>query len=257
MKALGKLLFKYIFGGEGLFFIFIFPVLLLGIMGEIFISSSQPGMVHDTARTFINGISVSSIISFGIMMISTIVTDFKTSVIMKRIGATKVSNLTFVGIILCIFLFTSFFSFFYVRLIGTLLYGWRDGINWNVGFYSGMWNGIPWVMLAAAISVLLGLLISSLCKNIKQVQMIGNLIYFPISILSGGFAPITSIKNSSFLNGLSYINPFKYSLDPYYDKIGTQGLDISTGEIFIYLAASLAIISLLIILIKKNLKWTT
>jgi ABC-type multidrug transport system permease subunit len=53
------------------------------------------------------------------------------------------------------------------------------------------------------LAISIGMVIASLAATVRQVTTISNIIYFPISIMSGGLIPIQIVYGSSFLKGLS------------------------------------------------------
>ena len=263
MKALARLLFRYVFGSEAIVFILIFPAIIFGIMGEALLfnpnNSIQPQQEHfNQVRSFISGVAVSTVISSGLFLIPTTIVDFKNSVLMKRIGATNVKPYGFVVVVLCLFILNSTFSFFYTRTIATLIYGWRKDMNWTVAWPPRLGVGFLWATLTMVTSIAVGLSIATVAKTVRRAVTFSNLIYFPVSILSGGLIPIQLVYGSKFLRALSWLNPFKYSLDPYFNsqQAFAHGYQLPHVQMVVFPFVVIAFVGLTALFVSRRLRWT-
>ena len=103
MKAVFKLLNSYyIKGFFGPFFVIVFPILLLFIMGNAMetTAASIPfkGGAPDPKKYMqgvIAGIMITSLISNGLIGFPIMIIEFKKSTLMKRIGAANISKKSF------------------------------------------------------------------------------------------------------------------------------------------------------------------
>ena len=259
LKGLFKLLLRYVFASESIFFIMIMPVILFGIMGEAMIFGTTHILAQQKhlANSFIVGISGSTVISSALFLIPITIVDFKNSVIMKRIGVTNVRPWQFLMLIIGLFVIQSTFSFFYSRFVATMLFGSRLG--WSVAFPKNVAIGYLYTIMTMVLAISIGMMIASISPTVRRVTMISNILYFPVSMLSGGLIPISILYNSSFLRGLTWINPFKYTIDLYLNQQGAfpPGYGLQTWEIYTYPFIALAIIIFCGFVISKKLKWTS
>ena len=176
------------------------PLILFGIMGEAMIfgtttnianASQQLSAQKSLANSFIAGISGTTIISSALFLIPITIVDFKNSVLMKRIGATNIKPYQFLLMVVVLFIVQSSFSFFYSRIVATIFFGNRLG--WHIAFLHNIAIGYLYAIQIMLVAISLGMLISSISQTVRQVTSISNIIYFPISVLSGGLIPASVI----------------------------------------------------------------
>lgn len=91
----------YMTGFFGPFFVVIFPIIMLFILGhankaQALISGDPVGFM----RQMVSGIMITTLISTGIMGLPLTIVDFKTSTLIKRIGAADIKKSTFLIVIL-------------------------------------------------------------------------------------------------------------------------------------------------------------
>jgi ABC-2 type transport system ATP-binding protein len=79
------------------------------------------------ANSLIAGIGGTTIISSAFTIIPITIVDFKNSVLMKRMGATNIQPFHFILIIIGLFIVQSTFTFFYTRLVATIIFGHQLG----------------------------------------------------------------------------------------------------------------------------------
>lgn len=59
------------------------------------------------------------------------------------------------------------------------------------------------------------MMFASIFRSTTSFIAISNVFYLPVAFLSGGFIPIELINGNDILKYVTYINPFKYCLDPF------------------------------------------
>ena len=134
MKALFKLLLKYVFASEALFMLILMPLMFYLIMGQAmvfglsnFTGIHDPDKLHalqrQIANSLIAGIGGTTIVSAAFSILPVTIVDFKNSVLMKRMGATNIKPITFILAIVLLFFIQSSFSFFYTRIAATIVFG--------------------------------------------------------------------------------------------------------------------------------------
>jgi len=105
--SLLELIGKYFLRGFFVpFYIFIYPILTLFLQGFAF---ETQGLA--LLQQLVVGISVMQIISIGIFFVPQTIIEFKSSVLMKRIGATSIKPRLFVGVIIIMGVIFSVFAF--------------------------------------------------------------------------------------------------------------------------------------------------
>ena len=266
MKGIFKLLLQYVFASESVFFIILMPLILFGIMGEamIFGTSTNIPIAHRLAaqqriaNSFIAGISGTTIISSALFLIPITIVDFKNSVLMKRIGATNIKPYQFLLMVVVLFIIQSSFSFFYSRIVATLIFG--HSLGWNIAFLHNIPLAYLYAMAIMLVAISLGMVIASISETVRQVTSISNIVFFPISVLSGGLIPASIIYSSTFLKSISWINPFKYAIEPYLQQqqafVGSN-YSLAEWQHLAYPFIIIAIISICVFIISKKLKWAS
>ena len=269
MKALFKLLLKYVFASEALFILILMPLLFYLIMGEAMIfglaniTRGGNNVEHKIANSLIAGIGGTTIVSTAFTILPVTIVDFKNSVLMKRMGATNIQPFHFILSIILLFFIQSTFSFFYTRAAATLIFGarlgWTVAFQYNIGL--GFLHSIPIMILAVA----LGLFITSISSTVRRAMTLSRMLYMPMSILSGGLVPISVIYSSTFLKSLSWLNPLKYAIEPYlaqqnaFDKGGTTGVIYTLSQwqniSYPFIVGAISILAIYFAI--RKIKWTS
>ena len=201
----------------GPFFAFGFPVIFLSILGFLLGYEQLLGSI----------ISIPAV-TVGITVLPTALYEFKTSSLLKRIGATPIKPWTFILAISLYYVVIMFLSTLTTICFGLLLFCnyWNEGkqivqfgtlYTINAPSLKNMvthvnWGGLLWaVIMNILVSGSIGIFISTVCKSAISIQGIG----VPVLIISGFLAaqylPISMVKEINGLYWLSYISPFKYS----------------------------------------------
>lgn len=245
-----KLIIKYyIKGGAVPFFVFVFPILLLFLEGFAF-----KGMENGRSllHSLVGSMAIMQVIATGVFIIPQTILEFKNSVLMKRIGATNIKPLFFVlsinvmGIV-----------FMTIGLLWTLLWAgimFGNEFGWaNVATPKQIGSLLPFLVLILFSSIGLGMMLSSIFKSTTAYVAVSNVIYMPVAFLSGGFLPIELIQGSEVLKYVSYINLFKYSVDPY--MASWNGSFKFSLEFGIYIGVAIGLICVYGTIAGKKLRW--
>ncbi len=266
MKATFKLLNSYYLKGFfGPFFVVIFPMLLLFILGNSMdsVAKSSPidGVINPNAfmRNVVGGIMITALISNGLFGLPIMIIEFKKSTLIKRIGAAHISKTQFFTAVILYQLLWSLFSVIWVLLWGGIIIGTKADYDWSVAFSLNLLESTPFILLALMVSMGIGLLIVSLVNTQQAVMGITNVIYLPISFLSGSFTPKSTIDASPLLNGVSYLLPTKYAVDPFFATFqkGYAGLRDMGWEGYGFPLIAIALIAFFIVVTIKKFKWST
>lgn len=159
MLAMFQLLFGYFKKSfHSIFFGFIFPIIMLTILVAVL----TPGNPN-AAQTVLPGLVMSASPVLGIVTLSMTYSDFKQSIIIKRIGATPLKPWQFIGS-------------FWTLGIGAALY--HNQINWEL---------INWgyILLAILLSSIMcsavGIMVGILASDFKIANAFALLLYLPTS----------------------------------------------------------------------------
>lgn len=259
MKSVLKLIHSYYLRGFfGPFFVIVFPILLIFIMTNAFesiaIKTSDP---NEFMRNLISGILVTTIISNGLFGLPIMVIEFKKSTMMKRIGSTDISKRTFFITILIYQSFWAMFSIIWILIWTSIIVSTKSHFDISVAFSKYTLESIPFMILSFLISMSIGLIIISFFNTQQGVMGITNVIYLPISFLSGSFIPKSQIDSSPILNGISYILPTKYSVDPFSVTFtsGFKGLENLGWESYTFPIIAIIFICLMVFVSVKKFRW--
>lgn len=201
MLAMFKLLFGYLKKSfHSIFFGFVFPIIMLTILVAV-LGANTP----NAANTVLPGLVMSASPVLGIVTLAMTYSDFKQSIIIKRIGATPLRPWEFISSILFFHVILIFVGSFWTLGIGAVLY--HSQINWDV---------INWgyVLLSILLSSLMcsavGVMIGILAPDFKVANAFSLLLYLPTSFLSGQYIPYRGISSQPVLVVIAKIIPFSY-----------------------------------------------
>ena len=198
-----------------------------------------------------------TIVSTALSIIPITIVDFQNSVLMKRMGATNIKLWQFILIIVILFLVQSTFSFFYTRFIATLFFGSRLG--WGIAFQNNVMLGFLYCFPVMLIAISLSFFIIAVTSTVRQTMLVSRLMYIPMSILSGGIVPVSVIYSTEFLRNLSWLNPLKYTLEPYLQEQNAfSGVyQLAEWQNISYPFISIIIVVSLLIFAAKRIRWTS
>lgn len=201
MLAMFQLLFGYFKKSfHSIFFGFIFPIIMLTILVAV-LAPSNP----NAAQTVLPGLVMSTSPVLGIVTLAMTYSDFKQSIIIKRIGATPLRPWQFISSILIFHVILIFIGSFWTLAIGAALY--HSQINWaiiNWGFV------ILAILLLSIMCSAIGIIIGILASDFKVANAFSLLLYLPTSFLSGQYIPYIAIKGQPVLVIIAKIIPFSY-----------------------------------------------
>ena len=214
----------FIRGFAGPFFLFFFPLLLLLIIGEANIipgydkAIQLEGAAKDAAlieiahnfRTFVGGLVAWSAITISFLQMPGTVIEFKNSVVLKRIGATRLKIWQFFLVLIGFYSLLAVIATFYLSLIAGILLASRMTELDNAWQYvlpdPNYWlPTIGYFCFFYIIMVLFGLVIGSILKKHTSQQIVSNFLFFPTSFLVGGFIPPYLIQQSDVLKAIQYV----------------------------------------------------
>ncbi|QHX35699.1 ABC transporter ATP-binding protein [Spiroplasma sp. TIUS-1] len=256
---LSKLLFKYYLkGGAVPFFVFIFPIILLFLQGFAFQNIGGEGTIHG----IIGALAAMQIIACGIFIIPQTILDFKNSVLMKRIGATNIKPFVFVLTVNLTGILIMILGFLWTLLMGALMFGWGD-MGWSIAWANLTGPSLLFLLLILISAISLGMMLASIFKSTTTYIAVSNVIYMPVAFLSGSFLPTSMIEGSDVLKYATYINVFKYCLEPF-NKAWSSGDTImgnSTVEfnfdwlMGLYVGLAIVLICVYSFVSSRKMKW--
>ncbi len=217
-KALFKLTNKQFWQSIGEpIYAYIFSILMLAIFGGISGGTFSNEAELEAFKASVIGVISMQILSVGIMTLPSVIMEFKTSVLLKRIGATAVTPILFLFTISFYYFLVLISQVFWMLLWVALLFGFNTiagtGELWvNVIFREINWIGFIFSIFYTLITTLaFASLIISVSKTTVGVNIIGSIVFFSCMFLSGQLLPMIQIVQNKVLNGFSYLTPFRYT----------------------------------------------
>ncbi|TCG10558.1 ABC transporter permease [Mycoplasma todarodis] len=216
MRATFKLLNAYFWKTYyGPILVFIFPTLLLTIMGNVMrIEYVFPGIL--AMVTLFIGIQV---MPLGIM-------ELKGSTLFKYIGSTPVNPKRFVSAVILYYVLLNVLAILLIIILGGAIfykdvfagsgkkiipsgiaYGLYSGIATTKGFFSFIFANLLHIVMTLAI----GLAIATFSKTPQQALTIGLIIVLPSMFLSGMVITVDVIARSAVMQWLSRLVIFRYT----------------------------------------------
>lgn len=246
-----NLMLKYYYKGFFVpFFLVAYPILILFLQGFAFstLQTSSNNYLH----TLVGSICMVQAMSVGIFIIPQTILEFKNSVLMKRIGATNIKPVFFVSSVIFIAFIFILAAFLWTLLWAGILFGSKYG--WaNISLPKDIGSAIPFLIILFVTSISIGMMFASIFKSSTAFIAISNVFYLPIAFLSGGFVPIQLINGSEVLKYVTYINPFKYCLDPFLNA--WNNTFVFKTEYYAFIPISLSLIAGFIAVSGWKLRW--
>ncbi len=191
--------------------------------------------------------------SVGIFIIPQTILEFKNSVLMKQIGTTNIKPVFFVLSVMFVGLIFIIISFLWTLLWAGIFFG--PSFGWKeVAAPNHFGPAVPFVVLVFISTISLGMMLSSIFKSTTSFIAGSNVIFMPIAFLSGAFIPAELINGSDVFEYVTYINPFKYTMDPFLKAWSGQDF-VFTPTYGIYLGVSLGLIGAYIGVAGWKLRW--
>lgn len=249
-----SLMLKYYYKGFFVpFFLLAYPILILFLQGFAF---SDMGPDPKTGilpiHSLVGSISMVQAMSVGIFIIPQTILEFKNSVLMKRIGATNIRPVFFVISVITIGFIFILVAFLWTLLWAGIFFGSR--FTWRVvSLPTDILPTIPFLMILIITSIALGMMFASIFRSTTSFIAISNVFYLPVAFLSGGFIPVEMINNNDILKYITYINPFKYCLDPFLAAWNEEF--VFQSIYYAYIPISLGIIGVCIGFAGWKLRW--
>ncbi|MCP4336799.1 MAG: ABC transporter permease [Mycoplasma sp.] len=205
MSATLKLLNAYFWKtAYGPILAFIFPTLLLGILGNVMrIEYVLPGIIGITTLF----IAVQSM-PLGLM-------EMKNSTLFKYIGSSPIDSRKFTSATILYYIFINFIAIVLLIFTGSIIFynkvfisnGLYSGIFSLFGMFSFICANLLHIFLALAV----GILIATLSKTPQQALTIALIIIIPSMFLSGMVITVDIIAQSKSMQWISRLIPFRYT----------------------------------------------
>ncbi|WP_434414879.1 ABC transporter permease [symbiont of Argiope bruennichi] len=214
---------------QGPFFALVFPLISVWIMGSIVVSyttsSSVPGQDNPLSHVFLSIIpSFIALIIISVCMSSFTnqLIDFKTSVIIKRIGVSPISKIHFFLASYCFAIFLSFIStlwivsvieiFFHSDIYSQAIVAQAHMLQ---NFSSFLIFALGW-LLGIFVATSISFWVTSISNSQGKAIGIIMLFFFPTMFLSGAQLPPSLIDHSPSLKIVSYFIPQRYAIQVLY-----------------------------------------
>ncbi len=166
---------------------FCVPILIFFIIHGV-LSKQTPGLAI--------GVAASGVVSIGVLSLGVSLTEWKNSVIYKKIKVSLFSSFQFFLIFFIFYFFVSFLSFWVTLGVASLID--HRVAEWIIKI-SRWWEFFINLFLLIFISVLIGVLISITTKSMVVAQGLGFGIYIVSSFLTSNFIPLTISMSTNFL----------------------------------------------------------
>ena len=189
---------------SGLLFSFLFPVMLLLILGGIYGNPDSPGQAvgQNTASYFLPGLIAAFIMTNGVIGLTNVGSELKRNGVLRRLSATPLTKLEWVLGNLLSQTILALALAAVMLILGAALYN----ISVLINAYS-----LVVLFLGALLFSGVGMSLAGLVKDPEVASGLGNIIAFPMMLLSGTFWPISSMP--SYLQTVAQALPLTYFAD--------------------------------------------
>ncbi len=213
--------------GFSLVFVIIFGFTMLAVGNELSFKQALPG-----------GMAIMTM-SAGVIIAPLQISEFKKSVLLKRIGATPISAMDFIMTIIGFYFILMIVQILWMLMWTYLIYGWFNTAKYGItgGIDQPLKNIIfnthdikipingsivndpainfgQWFIteiFAILLALSIGLIIVAVSGSSTNILTVSLPIFLISMILSGQLFSIAAISRYSFLVDISYISPVRYS----------------------------------------------
>ncbi len=246
--ALWKVILKYY--GRGVFvpmFLILYPIFSMLLLGHAYKSVNI-----DALKSIIQGITVVQIISIGIFVMPETIIDFKNSVILKRIGATRIKSSVFILSLAILGFLFGLFSYFWSIMWAGIFFGQEYGWD-NLLELGRLFQALPLLIILLVSSSGFGLMLTLFFKSSASFIAASNFAFVIISFLSGGYTPFDTLEADAVLKIIVYFNPFYYITSLYFSAL--RGVFVFDLRTWIFIIISISLLFFYTFMGAKNLRW--
>ncbi|MGY6172461.1 ABC transporter permease [Candidatus Mycoplasma pogonae] len=273
MFAVVKLINSYYWRGFfGPFFTIVFPILILLLMGNVTYSNTLTILknqnlpevaieesIFSLGKQIVVGILISNVIGNGLISFPLTIIEFKKTSLIKRIGSTNVKASHFMVSSLIYQLAWTLFHMLWVPLLAIIILGGKDYLSWKIALNMNLLEVLPLLILLFFLAMSMGLLIISLVKSTVGASSIINLIYLPISFLSGGYGNgEPNFEYAPELKYITYLLPTKYVTEPIYKVFNAgyaEAYELMGWQLYGFPLIAIGIICFFLFIATKKFKW--
>ena len=188
---------------SGLFFSFLFPVILLFVFGSIY-GGPDAGQIFGQNATgyYLPSLTAAFIMTNGVIGLTSVGSELRRTGVVKRLSVTPLSKLQWLlgnilsQAVLALVLATV------MLILGITVYHAAVSIN----VYS-----VAMLVLGALLFSGVGMSLAGIVKDPEAASGLGNAIAFPMMLLSGTFWPVSVMP--WYLQGASWLLPLTYFVD--------------------------------------------
>ncbi len=167
---------SYIAAKSGLFASIIFPLMMVFIFGSI--------MPSDYLSTILPGLIGFSILTDSLFGVTATASKYREMHIFRQLSLTPLRRSEWLISVFIWHLLIAAFSFTVIVVVGHFAYS--VNITYNALI-------LAYVIFGTLLFVSMGLLIGTIAKNVESASLWGNVVGFPMMLLSGTFFPVTML----------------------------------------------------------------
>lgn len=229
MWSLYKLELRTVIKSPSMMMPLLFPVILSFFYSTLLVTSNNPSGGIDAQLGFIILLSMGAL-SSGIMGFGFRFMNMKNSVLLRRIGASKITKSEVLGAIVLASITVLFIQFTWDSIIWTFLSAIHFG-NFNGNTIDFSWAALNFKYLIPGISLLIlasysmGIFIVSIGKNTEQYQAIA-ILYFSSSMFLSGLMIPTLAEHDVWTHYIGWFLSVSWAMD--FMRHGIEG----SGDVY-------------------------
>lgn len=179
---------------QGIFYAFMLPTFLLLIFH--FIKIVPPGGYGDGPIVVVSSFVLLPALTIGVTSVPNVITEWKESILMKRIDSLPIRKSEFIFSLILFFTFTSILAMLWLVFLISMLcignsqqlkYGDLQKIDWGLLVLTGI--------LICIVTCSLGVLIGGIMETNELAQAVTLVIFFPSVLLAGIMVPMQVLLN--------------------------------------------------------------
>ncbi len=218
---------------SGLSFSFLFPVVLLLILGSIYGNPGNPGQAvgQSTASYFLPGLTAAFIMANGVIGLTKVGSELKVDGVIRRLSTTPLTKLEWLlGNVLSQTVL-AFVLAAVMLILGAAFYN----VSVLINAYS-----LIMLFLGALLFSGVGMLLAGLIEDPDAASGLGNIIVFPMMLLSGTFWTISSMP--SYLQTVARALPLTYFADGLRNSMVSADFSVAFTDLVVVAVFALVLV---------------
>ena len=205
---------------SGLFFSFLFPLLLLFLLGSVSGSPEVGGVVDQAPEYYLASVTAAFIMANGVIGLTNVGSELRRNGVLKRLSTTPLTRLEWIlGNVMS------------QTVLALVLAAVMLGVGAVVYHVSVLVNAFSVALLIAGAFLFsgVGMTLAGLVKDPEAASGAANAVAFPMMLLSGTFWPVTAMP--AYLQSVARVLPLTYFSEGLHSSLASADFSVAVLDL--------------------------